>query len=251
MSKLPGPLAGKTALITGAAKRLGRATALSLATAGARVVVHYYRSAREAATLIDEIRRSGQDAWTIPADLADPNQIAPLFEQAVQHAGPLDILINNASIFPTDRLDEVSLDRLQQNAQIHAYTPLMLARHFVGQNRPGHIINLLDSRITDYDQQHAAYHLSKRMLFTLTRMLAVEFAPRIVVNAVAPGLILAPAGKDDTYLQKLAHTNPLHRHGAEGDITNAILFLLTSRFITGQVIYIDGGRHLKGQIYGG
>ena len=111
-------------------------------------------------------------------------------------------------------------------------------------------MNLLDSRITDYDREHAAYHLSKRMLFALTRMLALELAPRTIVNAVAPGLILPPEGKDEDYLRRMAHTVPLNRHGDAGDIEQAVLFLLRCEFVTGQVIFVDGGRHMEGRVYG-
>jgi len=133
--------------------------------------------------------------------------------------------------------------------QVHALAPLTLSRALAKQGRDGHIINMLDSRVTDYDRDHAAYHLSKRMLLTLTRMLAMELAPRIAVNGVAPGLILPPAGKDESYLRDLAHTNPMNRHGGVGDITDAVLYLLTSRFVTGQVMFVDGGRHMRGPLY--
>ncbi|NQV31372.1 MAG: SDR family oxidoreductase, partial [Phycisphaeraceae bacterium] len=130
--------------------------------------------------------------------------------------------------------------------------PLALSRAFAaqGQLTSGHIINMLDSRVQDYYKLHVPYHLSKRSLLALTRMLAIELAPGVAVNAVAPGLILAPEGKGDEYLQALAHTNPLNRSGGPQDICEAVLFLLRSEFITGQIIYVDGGRHMKGHMYG-
>jgi NAD(P)-dependent dehydrogenase (short-subunit alcohol dehydrogenase family) len=93
------------------------------------------------------------------------------------------------------------------------------------------------------------YHLSKRLLFDLTKMMAVEFAPRIRVNGIAPGLILPPEGQDDDYLERLADTNPLHDHGSPKDITDALLYLVLAEFVTGQVLFVDGGRHLKGNLY--
>jgi len=95
-----------------------------------------------------------------------------------------------------------------------------------------------------------AYHLSKRMLFALTRMMALEFAPRIRVNAVAPGLIIPPPGQDESFLQRLASTNPLGRHGDPADVADAVLYLVGAGFVTGQVIYVDGGRHMRGAVYG-
>ena len=145
---------------------------------------------------------------------------------------------------------DFTLQDLEDNIQVNAISPLLIARSFAEQGCEGAIVNFLDTRITEYDNGHAAYHLSKRMLFTLTRMMALEFAPSIRVNAVAPGLILPPPGEDLSYLQKLAHTNPLNRIGSPESITDAVLFLLRSEFVTGQVIFVDGGYHMKGSVYG-
>jgi len=243
-------LIGKTALVTGAARRLGRATALALAGAGADVIVHYHTHAAEAQSLADEIAAMGRRAWTNAADLRDASQVESLMEQALHQAGAVDILINNASIFPSDTVLDLSPATLTDAVAIHATAPLILSRRLAAQGRPGAIVNFLDSRVEDYDPLHTSYHLSKRMLLALTRMLAVELAPRIAVNAVAPGLILPPEGQDESYLQKLAHTNPLQRYGNPRAITDAVLFLLRSEFVTGQVIFVDGGRHLKGKTHG-
>jgi pteridine reductase len=241
----------KTALVTGAAKRLGRAMAVSLAREGVEVVVHYHASQEQATQVKAEIERAGGQAVLCQADLADVGQADALVGQAVEMLGrPLDILINNASIFNEQKLLETTSEALVANMQVHAYAPLALSRAFSGQGRSGHIINMLDSRVQDYDKLHVPYHLSKRSLLALTRMLAIELAPSVAVNAVAPGLILSPQGQGDEYLQELAHTNPLNRSGGPRDICEAVLFLLQSDFITGQIIYVDGGRHMKGHMYG-
>ncbi len=250
MSEAPQSLAGKTALITGGAVRLGRATALAVAGQGADVVIHYHRSAAEAETLAEEIGRLGRRSWTLGADLADGEQAEGLMGRAIEAAGGVDILVNNASIYPTGRIDEVTAADIAVNMQIHAVAPLMLSRGLAGQGRGGKIVNFLDSRVGDYDRHHAAYHLSKRMLLTLTRMLALELAPAIAVNGVAPGLILPPAGQDPEAFEKLAGTNPMQRVGSSAEVTDAVLLLLRSEFITGQVIFVDGGRHMKGCVYG-
>jgi NAD(P)-dependent dehydrogenase (short-subunit alcohol dehydrogenase family) len=132
---------------------------------------------------------------------------------------------------------------------IHALTPLILSQELASQRCGGDIINILDTRILECDNEHAAYHLSKRSLFVLTRMLAKELAPEIRVNGVAPGLVLPPPGKDETYLKERAHSLPLKCHGSVQDVSDAVLYLLRSPFVTGQVIYIDGGKHLRGSSY--
>jgi len=242
-------LTGRTALVTGAARRLGRAMALALAEQGVRVLVHHNRSEREAVALCDEIRRLGGSAWPVQADLADAGHAKRLFDDAIAQCGAIDILINNASIFQRDTIRDLTEESVLLNLRIHALAPLMLAREMAGQGTEGHVINLLDTRVTVYDSEHASYHISKRVLLTLTRMLALELAPRIKVNGIAPGLILPPAGEDETYLQKLVYTNPLKRHGGPQDVVDAALFLLHSRFITGQILYVDGGYHMKGHTY--
>ena len=163
----------------------------------------------------------------------------------------MDILVNNASAYPTDTVMDFSPEALLDSVRLHAAAPLVLARAMAARKpEAADVVNLLDSRMEDYDRQHASYHLGKRMLWTLTRMLALELAPAIKVNAVAPGLILPPEGKDETYLASLAHTNPLGRVGSLAEIVAAVRLLVESDFITGQVIYVDGGRHMKGCVYG-
>ena len=242
-------IAGKTALVTGAAKRIGRAVALELAQHGANVVVHYHRSSVAAEDTAHEIETVGARAWTLCADQSDVTQMESTVARAIAMAGPLDFLVNSASVFPEDTLLDVSLDKLHTVTAVNAYAPLVLSRAFAAQGRDGSIVNLLDARMDDYDRSHVSYQLSKRMLETMGRMMAEDFAPRIRVNAVAPGLVLPPEGKDDAYLQALAHTNPLNRVGALNDVTDAVLFLLRSEFVTGQVIYIDGGRHMRTSIH--
>lgn len=245
-----GFLTGRTALVTGAAKRLGAATALELARHGAAVVIHYGQSKAEAEQVAQAARTIGAPAWTVAANLADSTAAEGLFDRATHVSGPIDVLVNNASIFPKAGIKTLSRADLHANVDVNALAPLLVSRRFFAQGRPGCIINFLDARITDYDADHVPYHLSKRMLFSLTRMMAIEFAPAVRVNAVAPGLVLPPDGQDESYLESLAHTNPLGKHGDAKDVTDAVLFLIRNEFITGQVIFVDGGRHMKGAMYG-
>lgn len=243
-------IADKTALVTGAAKRLGRAIALALARAGAHIIVHYRASHDEAEETAAAIRAEGVQAWAISADLVHPQEAVSLFDRAAEAAGAIDFLINSASIFPSSGLRDFAPESLMENVQINALAPILLARRMAEQNREGAIINLLDAMIADYDKNHVPYHLSKRMLHDATRMMALEFAPKLRVNGIAPGLALPPVGKDEGYLAALAHTNPLQRYGSEAGICEAALFLLRSGFVTGQIIFVDGGRHLRGSVYG-
>ncbi|MCC6694245.1 MAG: SDR family oxidoreductase [Candidatus Hydrogenedentes bacterium] len=243
-------LNGKTALITGGAKRLGRAFANALAAEGANVVIHYNRSVREAESLAEELAGTGVRAWAIQANLANFDEAASLPARAQDVAGPIDFIINSASIFPESTLRDVTPEAIHTNLDINALSPFLIGRAFAELGRPGAIVNMLDCMIADYDRKHIAYHLSKQALFSLTRMMAVEFAPLVRVNAIAPGLVLPPAGKDESYLAGLASTNPLNRYGSAGDVAAAAVFLLKSTFITGQVIYVDGGRNLRGAMYG-
>ena len=244
-------LTGKTALITGAAARIGKATALALASRGVHVVVHYNTSREEAEDLAATLRSRNVNSLAIQADLSDPGQAEDLFAEAVRCAGPIGILINNASVFEEDRLSDLTPHRLSASIRLHAVSPLLLSRRMAAQNIEGCIINILDTRIPGHDSTHASYQLGKQMLHSLTASMAMEFAPGVRVNAVAPGLILPPAGKEGDYLETLSTTVPLLRHGGPEDITRAVLFLLESTFVTGQVIYVDGGRHLTGNTHGG
>lgn len=240
----------KIALVTGAARRLGAAIARGLAADGCDIVLHCNQSGDEAESLRRELESAGARAWVLTADFSVPGSGAQLFEAAAAAAGRVDYLINNASIFPESTLAGFSAEDLAQNMQVNALAPLELGRAMHAAGGPGAIINLLDTRVNDYDKNHVAYHLSKRALDALTRMMALDYAPAIRVNAVAPGLILPPEGQDEAYLAGLAHTNPLQAFGAPKDIVDAVLYLIHGKFVTGQTIYIDGGRHLRGSFYG-
>lgn len=238
-------LKGKVALVTGAGKRIGRALAIALAEEGVHVVVHDRRALEpETARVCDEVKECGAKSWRVLADLEKPEEYEALIAQALKTAGGLDILINNASLFLPGTLMDVGFGDLMRHMHVNAWTPFVLSREFARLVQRGKIVNLLDTKIAGQDREHAAYILSKHLLSILTRMCALEFAPAVTVNAVAPGLILPPAGKDEHYLDQLARAAPLQRHGSPDDIAAAAIYLLKSDFVTGQVIYVDGGRHL-------
>ena len=234
-----GALTGKTALVTGAAKRLGRAIALGLAAEGADVVIHYHTSADEAEQVRGEISALGVNAWTIQADLSSEDETTALVVRAVELAGRLRILVNNASIFEPGTLADTTFDEMADSLVVNAWAPLKLTWRFAAQEmESGHVVNLLDTRLRGGDPEHMAYILSKSALATATRATALEFAPRIAVNAVAPGLVLPEVGEDASGL-------PLQRVGSPADVAEAVVYLTKTRFVTGQIIFVDGGRHLR------
>jgi hypothetical protein len=237
-------LQGRTALVTGGAKRLGRATAVALAEAGVNVVVHYNRSEAEAREVAGELEGLGVRAWAVQADLRHEQQVRMLMTEARRFAGPLHVLVNCASSFPASQFADFSRDELQESIDVNAWAPLAAARCFVEQAEAGTIVNFLDTRVVGYDWQHVAYHAAKTLFELFTREMALRWAPRFRVNAVAPGLILAPEGQGAEYLERLKGGVPLARVGGPRDVTEAVLYLLRSSYLTGQVIYVDGGRHL-------
>lgn len=239
----------KRVLVTGGAKRLGSYMAKALAAEGMEILLHYHQSRNEALQLQNELESQGSICRLFKTDLSsEKNRKALLKELDCKELRP-QVLINSASIFPEQTIWNWGEKDLHQNMTLH----LTAARDFAGllrQEKEGAIINLLDCRIQDYDKNHVPYHFSKKALYQLTRMLAVEMAPGVRVNAIAPGLILPPEGKGEEYIESMKVYNPLQKIGSPKDIVNAMLFLLNSTFITGQVIYVDGGRNITGSFYG-
>lgn len=245
-----GELCGRNALVTGAAKRIGREIALALADAGVNVAVHYRNSGAEAEALCGELVGKEVKAWPVRADLSDPDSLATLIPAVCEMAGSLDFLVNNASLFVPGELLGIGEADLARDLRVNAWAPFLLGREFFKRTGAGRIINVLDSRIAGFDLSHASYALSKSLFAELTEMMALAFAPAMTVNAVAPGIILPPPGKDDFYLDTLAAGIPLRRHGAASDVAGAALYLLGADYVTGQVLFVDGGQSLTRRRYG-
>ena len=245
MSESDTKVKGKTALVTGGARRIGRAITLRLAEAGINVVIHCNTSGREAEEVAALARKQGVEAWTVRADLSIIDEVESIFPRLRGDTGPVDYLINNASVFTKSHLTELETDELFRTLTVNAVAPLILANNFVRQTDTGAIVNILDSRILRFDLDHASYQLSKTMLNTLTGMMAIEYAPRFRVNAVAPGMILPPADRDETFLEKQHGAALIRNRDRLADVTEAVLFLLSHGFVTGEVIFVDGGQNLK------
>jgi len=237
-------LKGKTALVTGAAKRIGKAISIGLAEQGINVVIHYSKSKKGAEELKDDLAKLGVKSWLVRADFSDPSSSRTLIERSYKLSGGLDILINNASVFLPRDMRDTKLVGINVDMLTNAWTPFFLSVCFSERTKYGRIINLLDTRIAGYDFNHFTYYVSKKMLETLTKMMALKLAPNITVNGLAPGLILPPIGESVTYLEQRKDTVPLKKYGSTADVLDAVLFLLKNDFVTGQIIYVDGGKHL-------
>lgn len=232
---------GKTALITGSARRLGREIALSLAKQGVNIIVHYNKSEKESISLLKSLKALGVKVGSVKADLKDETEIAKIAKDV-----SYDFIINNASIFPEGDLKHLSYQTLQENFSVHSFAPLLFAKSFLKKKRKGAIINIIDCKIDTHHRTHLAYHLSKKSLKDVTLFLAKELAPDVRVNAIAPGLVIPPDKTDaKKYTQGVIEINPLKRIPTVNEICQAVQFFLNSPSITGQILYLDGGRSLN------
>lgn len=237
----------KVALVTGGARRIGRALALGLAARGVDVAVHYHRSEQEAHTCLAEIEALGRRAVALQGDLADPDVPARLIQDACQALGGVEILINSAARFEWGPLDAATPESLARQMAVNAAAPLLLCQHYARQLAPdqrGHILNLIDWRAERPGVMYVAYTMSKAALLALTRSLALALAPQVQVNAIAPGHVLAPDGDEGAYEARVRERIPLARIGTPDEVVKAALYALQSDFLTGEVIHVTGGEHL-------
>ncbi|NER36043.1 MAG: SDR family oxidoreductase [Oscillatoria sp. SIO1A7] len=244
-------LSGKVALVTGGGIRVGRALVIALAKAGCDVLIHYGNSAGAAAEVKAEVESLGLRAITYSADLADPAATDTIIPKAVEVFGKVDILINSASIFPEeDRFNEIDVALWDRIFAINLRAIFQLSQAFAKQVPPegkGKIININDARIPHPKPENFAYRLTKRGLWDMTEMLALELAPRITVNAVALGQILEPPDAPDPqkFMEDYANENiPVKIPGNTKIVTDGVLFLLQQDFITGSTIRLDGGEYI-------
>jgi len=231
-------------LITGAGKRIGQAVALHLAECGFAIALHYHRSKTEATKTHQLIREKGGVCEVFAADLTRDQDIKRLINKSLRTFPALGVLINNASIFTKGSLKDSPISLLDEHYRVNLRAPYALTQEFSRQVKSGSVINILDRDIVKNKTSHTAYLLSKKSLADLTKLTALELAPKFRVNAVAPGAILPPEGKSNQYLKNLSLRTPLGKTVEPRDISRAIEFLLTNQNITGQIIFVDGGEHL-------
>jgi NAD(P)-dependent dehydrogenase (short-subunit alcohol dehydrogenase family) len=238
-------LAGKTILVTGAARRVGRMLALACARAGADVVIHHGHSEQAALAVCNEIESLGRRAAILAADLVDPEQVAGLVERAADFA-PLDGLVNSAAIFEARSWDTTSARDWERHLATNLTAPFLLSQAFARQiqeGTEGRIVNILDWRALRPGADHFPYTISKAALAALTKSLAVALAPKVIVNGLALGAVLPPA--DGAANPGILKNVPSGRWAMETEIGQALVFLLAGpAYVTGEIIHVDGGRHL-------
>lgn len=233
------------ALVTGGAKRIGRAICLELAAAGFDVAIHHRDSDAEAAEVAREIEALGRRAVCLSADLADVAATHALIGRAVEALGPLSVLVNNASVFADDRLESITGESWSAHLDVNLRAPVLLAQVFAAQAPDDSaIINILDQRVLKPDPRFFSYGLSKSALWVATRTMAQALAPRIRVNGVGPGPTLPSVHQTAGEFEAEARATPLQRAGSPEAVAEAVLWLVDARQVTGQMIAVDGGQHL-------
>jgi len=241
------PASAGTVLITGAARRIGRAVALDLAAMGWAVAIHYRRSAAEAAELVEEIEKRGGCARAFRGDLIDRNALEQLVANVESELGPVTTLINNASEFLPDsigNLDETTWDlHLCINLKAPVFLSEAMAKR-LPEGAEGNIINIIDQRVWNLTPEFFSYTISKAGLWTATRTLAQALAPRIRVNAIGPGPVLRSIHQTDDDFEREKQSTLLKRGPSATEIAAAVRFILTTPSLTGQMIALDGGQHL-------
>lgn len=238
-------LNGKTIIITGAARRLGSAIAVACASNGADVVLHYNSSSLEVEETSKKIEATGRKSWALQADLSDTTAVFDLMAKAVSYSSIFG-LINNASIFQPLSFMDTTLSEWDEHMRVNLTAPFLLTQAFARQYAspaPGRVVNLVDWRALRPGRDHFPYTISKAALVALTKSTALNLAPRINVNAIALGAILPPEGEPEN--PNLMNNVPQKRWAQLDELTRTVLFLLDGPdYITGEVIHLDGGRHL-------
>jgi len=234
-------------LVTGAAKRLGRAIALKLAAEGYDVAVHYRSSKSEAEALADEVKRLGRRAVLVDGELSKEEEVATLVPRAAAAFGHLTALVNSASVFEDDRVETATRASWDKHLDTNLRAPLVLSQAFAKQlpeGANGGIVNIIDQQVVNLTPQFLSYTVSKAGLWSLTRTLAQALAPAIRVNAVAPGPSLKAERQSQANFDAHVQATLLRRPSEPTDIAGAVAYLLSAPAVTGQMIVVDSGQHL-------
>lgn len=238
----------RTALVTGGAKRLGRAIALALGEAGFDVAVHFHTSAADASEVVRAIARHGRRAVAVAADLAREEEVVRLADAARDAIGPIGVLVNNASVFERDEWHDVTRASWDRHLEPNLRAPFVLTQAMaraLPADREGVVINLLDQRVWSLTPHFVSYTLSKAGLWALTQSLALALAPRIRVNGIGPGPALPSPRQTAEQFARQAASVPLARPTSPEEVARAVLAILALPSMTGQMIALDGGQHLQ------
>ena len=237
-------LSGKTLLVTGAAKRLGRAIALAGAENGADVAITYRESAREARAVVAELALHGVEALAVRCDVTDERSVREMIKEVAGELGGVDILVNNAANYETVEFEKITVAQWDAIFASNTRGPFLVSREALPylRKRKGHIINMGSLGGLRPWATHAHYCSSKAAVHMLTKVMAKALAPEIAVNAVAPGMIDLGEKAAKAFMRKMAKQTPMQRSGAAEDIAAAVMFFAAApHFITGQVMAVDGG----------
>jgi NAD(P)-dependent dehydrogenase (short-subunit alcohol dehydrogenase family) len=237
------------ALVTGGARRIGRAICLKLAQAGYAIAIHCQRSQAEANLLKDEIETAGGAAGIVAADLGDRMAAERMIAEAGAALGPLTLLVNNAAVFEPDELGSIGPETWDRHMAVNLAAPVFLARAFAQQAPAGRssIVNILDQRVLKPTPLFFSYGLSKSALHTATHMLAQALAPAIRVNGIAPGPVLPSKRQSAQEFAAQCRAMPLGRGSTPEEVADAVLYLARARSVTGAVIAVDAGQHVAWQ----
>ncbi len=241
-------LEGRVALVTGAGRRVGRAIAEGLGARGMRVAVHFFGSRDGAAETVRAIRAAGGEAEPVAADLADPAAAPRLVDDVARSFGALDVLVNSAAVMERTPFGETTAAQWDRILALNLRAPFLLAQaaapHLAAGNG-GAIVNIADLAAFETWPDFVPHGVSKAGVVKLTESLARVMAPRVRVNAVAPGTVLLPDDWDAASAEHLRASTPLGRQGSPADVVQAVLYLLDAEYVTGETIVVDGGRRVR------
>jgi pteridine reductase len=236
----------RTALVTGAGRRLGRAIAVALGERGMRVAIHYHGSESGAQETLRIVRAAGAEGFALRADLRQHGAAERLIAEAIDQLGGLDVLVNSAAVMIRTPLEEVTEDVWDEIFALNLRAAFFCARAAAARmNDGGVIINIADLAAFETWTGYIPHGASKAGVVYITRALAKRLAPRVRVNAIAPGAVLLPDEWNQSEGERLARTTPLERLGSPTDVTQAVLYLIDASYVTGETVIVDGGRHVR------
>lgn len=234
----------KVALITGGAQRIGKEIALFLFNKHYKIALHYNKSKEAAEEVAEYINKNGGECFLFPLDLTDIASAARLIPEVINTFQSCELLINNASLFKRAYFNETDESCFDQQFNVNFKGPFFLSQHFANHCGKGHIVNLLDTKVSRNHTPYFVYSLTKKMLLEFTKMAAVELGPEIRVNGICPGLILPPAGSREESFKKMGEKIPLKSVGKPRYITSAVGYLIENPYVTGECLFVDGGESL-------